>query len=99
MRRDIRRMEMAVDSRPSIVVCHSLPTNWMLPLPMGWAGEKCPPDPSEHGFVYLIGRWVDMGRCIEESCLCRACIQAAVLAVFTVDRVSLAKVAQGIALG
>ena len=50
-------MEMAVDRRPSIVVGHSLPTNWMLPLPMGWAGEKSPPDPSEHGFVYLIGRW------------------------------------------
>eukprot|EP00983_Pelagomonas_calceolata_P113494 1159992-Pelagomonas_calceolata.AAC.1 len=42
--------------KPALIVCHSMPTNWMLPAPMGWAGAKCPPDPREAAYVYLIGR-------------------------------------------
>lgn len=31
-------------------------THRMLPAPMGWAGAKCPPDPREAAYAYLIGR-------------------------------------------
>ena len=39
--------------RASIVICHSLPTNW---VGAAWAGEPCPPDARQHGYVYLVGR-------------------------------------------
>ncbi len=39
--------------RASIIICHSLPTNW---VGAAWAGEPCPPDAREHGYVYLVGR-------------------------------------------
>jgi hypothetical protein len=39
--------------RASIIICHSLPTNW---VGAAWAGEPCPPDARDHGYVYLVGR-------------------------------------------
>lgn len=39
----------------AIVVCHSVPTNWAYPEPVGVAGEPCPP-PMPYHWVYLIGR-------------------------------------------
>ncbi len=43
--------------RPAVVVCHSHPANWVLPMPLSsWSGAQCPPDPQKHGFVYLVGR-------------------------------------------
>ena len=69
LRSDIWRMERNVSPyRPAVVICHSLPTNWMLPAPMGWAGAKCPPDPREHGFVYLIGRCAVTGVRLHAAC-------------------------------
>jgi hypothetical protein len=42
--------------RAAVVVCHSVPTNWVYPEPMWAAGAPCPPDPAEHAWVYQIGR-------------------------------------------
>lgn len=42
--------------RAAVVVCHSVPTNWVYPEPMWAAGAPCPPNPAEHAWVYQIGR-------------------------------------------
>jgi hypothetical protein len=60
-RNDLAYMEALPTStrgkdRAAIVVCHSVPTNWPYPTPMWYAGSRCPPDPKEHGWVYMVGR-------------------------------------------
>ncbi|KAF6259241.1 hypothetical protein COO60DRAFT_1700898 [Scenedesmus sp. NREL 46B-D3] len=42
--------------RAAVVVCHSMPTNWAYPEPMWVSGARCPPNPSEFGWVYTVGR-------------------------------------------
>lgn len=51
--------------RPAIVICHSLPTNWVMPEPIGNGADQCPPDATAHGYVYLVGRTMtETDRCV-----------------------------------
>lgn len=42
--------------RPAVIICHSVPSNWAVPEEMFGAGARCPPNPDEFGWVYVIGR-------------------------------------------
>ena len=46
----------APTSRPAVVICHSLPTNWASDPATNGPSDQCPPDSLKHGIVYTIGR-------------------------------------------